>query len=58
MSNWSGFVLTKKGQQLLAKVEAGETLLNITKMKTGDGVLPVGQALEDLTDLVSPKQLV
>ena len=58
MSNWSGFVLTKKGQQLLATVEAGETLLNITKMKTGDGVLPVGQALEDLTDLVSPKQLV
>lgn len=55
MPNWTGLILTQKGRQLQAKVEAGATL-NFTKMKTGSGVIPVGQQLENLNDLVTPEQ--
>lgn len=55
MPNWSGMILTKKGLNLQAKVEAGVTL-NFTKMKVGDGILGPGQTLENLSDLISPKQ--
>ncbi len=57
MPNWSGLILTEKGRQLQAKVQAG-TKLAITKLKLGSGVLPEGKQLEDLTDLVMPKQNV
>ena len=57
MANWNGLILTTKGIALLSKVEAGTTL-EMTKIKLGDGVLPDGQNLEDLTDLVSPKQIL
>ena len=57
MPNWSGLVLTKQGRQLQAKVEAG-TQLAITKLKLGSGVLPESKQLEELTDLVEPKQNV
>lgn len=57
MPNWSGLVLTKQGRQLQAKVEAG-TKLAITKLKLGCGVLPESKQLEELTDLVEPKQNV
>ena len=55
MPNWNGLIITTKGRQLQAKVEAGATL-KLTKMKIGSGTLPVGQQLENLTDLVEPKQ--
>ena len=54
MANWNGWILTKKGRALQAKVETGIEL-NITKMKLGSGVLPEGQNLEELTDLVKPE---
>ncbi|MGM9562125.1 MAG: tail fiber protein [Phascolarctobacterium sp.] len=57
MPNWSGIILTNKGRQLQAKVEAGAELV-LTKMKLGDGVLAEGQSLEALTDLVRPKQIM
>ena len=56
MPNWNGLIITKKGRDLQAKVEAGKTALNLTKMKIGSGTLPTGQQLENLTDLVEPKQ--
>ena len=55
MPNWTGLILTQKGRALQAKVEAGATL-NFTKMKTGSGVIPAGQQLESLNDLVAPEQ--
>ncbi|MDD4599611.1 hypothetical protein SDC9_04129 [bioreactor metagenome] len=57
MPNWSGTVLTAKGRALQAKVEAG-TVMNITKLKIGDGTLGAGQTVDTLNDLVAPKQIV
>ena len=57
MPNWSGLILTQQGRQLQAKVEAG-TKLVITKLKLGSGVLPEGKQMEELRDLVTPKQNV
>ena len=53
MSQWAGGVLTAAGRALQAKVEAG-TVLNITKIKLGDGVETMDQ-VDTLTNLVSPK---
>jgi len=58
MANWQGMILTTKGRVLQAKVEAGKTLLSLTKIKLGDGVIVGSQTLEGLTDLVSPKQII
>lgn len=58
MPNWSGGILTTKGQALQAKVDAGQTTLNLTKMKIGSGVLPNGQSLQSLNDLVAPELIV
>ena len=55
MANWTGCILTTKGRALSAKVEAGKTLLKLTKMKVGDGQ---PTSLEALTDLASPKQVI
>lgn len=57
MSNWNGLILTRKGRQLSAKVEAG-TPLFITKIKLGDGVISSGTQLEELNDLVHPMQII
>ena len=57
MPNWSGLILTQQGRQLQAKVEAG-TKLAITKLKLGSDVLPEGKQMEELRDLVTPKQNV
>ena len=54
MSNWAGGVLTAAGRVLQAKVEAGLTSLDITKIKLGDGTESMS-AVDSLTDLVSPK---
>ena len=56
MANWQGAILTTKGRALQAKVEGGLCQLSLTKFKTGNGTLPDGATLEDLTDLVSPVQ--
>ena len=53
MANWSGGLLTTKGQVLQAKVDAGQTELVITKMKIGSGT---ADNLQNLTDLVEPQQ--
>jgi hypothetical protein len=58
MPNWSGGVLTTKGQALQAKVDAGQTKLTLTKMKIGSGILPNGQNLQSLNDLVKPEMIV
>ncbi|WP_276764760.1 hypothetical protein [Phascolarctobacterium succinatutens] len=57
MSNWNGLILTKKGRQLSAKVEAGAPLC-ITKIKLGDGKVGSGTQLEELNDLVHPMQII
>lgn len=48
MSKWNAWVLTKKGQSLHAKVDAGKTKFILTKMALGDGV-PTD--LENCTEL-------
>lgn len=58
MANWSGLMLTRKGELLHAKVEINLCKLHLTKIKLGSGVLEDGQQLETLTDLIRPQQTV
>lgn len=53
MANWNGWVLTEKGRNLQAKVEAG-TIMNFTKIKAGDGIIGERE-IEKLTDLLQPR---
>lgn len=55
MANWQGAILTNAGIALQARVEAGETKLNLTRLKLGDG-MPT--SLETMTDLQHPVQVV
>lgn len=50
MSKWNPWVLTKKGQALYAKVDAGSCKLNLVKMAIGDGT---PTELEKCTDLAN-----
>ena len=54
MANWIGGRLTKAGNDLQIKVEAGRCKLELTKIKLGDGTEDIG-AIDALTDLVGPK---
>ncbi|MDT8901820.1 hypothetical protein [Anaeroselena agilis] len=54
---FNGMTLTTLGVDLQTKIQAGTTAA-FTKIKLGDGTLPVGGTLEALTDLVSPKLIV
>ena len=54
MANWTGGRLTKVGNDLQIKVEAGLCKLELTKIKLGDGAEGL-DAIETLTDLVGPK---
>ncbi len=54
MANWTGGRLTKAGNDLQIKVEAGLCKLELTKIKLGDGTEGV-DAIETMTDLVGPK---
>ena len=54
MANWIGGRLTKAGNDLQIKVEAGLCKLELTKIKLGDGAESV-DAIETMTDLVGPK---
>lgn len=58
MPNWSGGILTTRGQSLQAKVEAGTCKLTLTKMKLGSGTLGAGQDIKALTDLIAPEKIV
>lgn len=58
MSLWSGAIMTNKGRELQAKVEANMCKLNFSKMKAGTGSLPAGTTPESLLDLVEPKQVL
>lgn len=54
MANWIGGRLTKAGNDLQIKVEAGQCKLELTKIKLGDGTEGL-DAIETMTDLVGPK---
>lgn len=54
MANWGQGRLTKAGRELLAKVEAGKTALNLTCIKIGDGDEAIEEAIEQ-TDLKKPR---
>lgn len=47
MANWQGFILTEKGLNLQAKINAGLATLNFTKISIGSG-----SSSSSLTDLV------
>lgn len=52
MANFkSGYILTNAGKALQAKVEAGETLLQLTKIKLGSGTVESIDEYADMTDL-------
>lgn len=55
MSSFETNGITAKGNNLLAKVQAGITKLNYTKAVVGDGQLGQGQAIIALTNLISPR---
>ena len=54
MAHWTGGRLTKAGNDLQIKVEAGLCKLELTKIKLGDGTEGL-DAIETMTDLVGPK---
>ena len=56
MANWIGGRLTKAGNDLQIKVEAGLCKLELTKIKLGDGTEGL-DAIETMTDLVGPKAI-
>lgn len=50
---FTGFYITDKGQQYIAKAMTGKTLV-MTKGQYGDGVLPEGTVITSMTELVAP----
>jgi microcystin-dependent protein len=56
MSQFSNMVLTTQGSALQTKAQAGTTELKFTRVAIGDGYLPEGGKLENLTALVEEKQ--
>lgn len=56
MPKMLGYKLTKAGNRLQIKVEAGKCKLNVTKLQTGSG--SAEGDITDLTALVSPEQTV
>lgn len=52
MEKWNSFKLTKQGLRLQAKAQTGQ-VLNISKAAAGNGYLPDGADVIDLTDMVS-----
>lgn len=56
MANFStGYILTKAGEALAAKVAAGTTTLNLTRMKVGTGTAESTQDYLERADIFSPK---
>ena len=54
MAEYLGTIVTKKGRDLLGKVQAG-TALVFTKVVYGSGILPDGQDYRDVTNMIAPK---
>lgn len=54
MANWTGGVLTKWGRELQAKVLAGTTKLELTRIKLGSGSETADQ-VDSMRDLYEPK---
>ena len=55
MAIFGGVELTNSGKILLAKAMTGKTL-KFTKGYAGNGALPEGQDIAELTDLISPRR--
>lgn len=53
---WNESKLTTAGKALLAKAQAGQTTIQITKAQTGSGTYTSGESLESRTALKAPKQ--
>lgn len=56
MAQFNPTVITNRGQSLLAKVEAGQTALNFTKVKTSNTQYPAGTDLAGLATMTNQKQ--
>ena len=57
MPKWNGVTITNLGKDLQLKCQAGETL-NFTKFKLGDGVYDGDEAIAEIIDLKSVKQIL
>lgn len=55
MAKFGGMTLTKEGRNLLAKALTGKDL-KFVRVATGDGRLPDGQSIYDMTAMVHPVQ--
>lgn len=56
MLMWNPSKLTTAGKALLAKAQAGQTSIQITKAQTGSGSYSSGENIESRTALKTPKQ--
>ena len=56
MLMWNPSKLTTAGKALLAKAQAGQTSIQITKAQTGSGSYSSGENIEGRTALKNPKQ--
>ena len=56
MLMWNPSKLTTAGKALLAKAQAGQTSIKITKAQTGSGSYSSGENIESRTALKTPKQ--
>ena len=56
MLMWNPSKLTTAGKALLAKAQAGQTSIQITKVQTGSGSYSSGENIESRTALKTPKQ--
>ena len=56
MLMWNPSKLTTAGKALLAKAQAGQTTIKITKAQTGSGSYSSGENIETRTALKTPKQ--
>jgi len=54
MANFGVMKITNLGMDLYTKIQTG-SLIQFTKIQSGDGVLPGGTNIEELTALISPK---
>ncbi len=56
MAIFTRFALTRKGQELIAKAQAGRATINFTKFGTGSGLWRADEDLEYATELKEPRQ--
>ncbi len=56
MAIFTRFALTRKGQELIAKAQAGRASINFTKFGTGSGLWGADEDLEYATELKEPRQ--